>query len=151
MKNRLKAWSFLLFIIIQGCSNKDCEDLLCFTPPRSFVFNVVDKETGENLFTNGTYTPEQIQVTNVEDGTRRAYSFIDEDALNYIVIASIGWETEIANVLLTIDGDEILTLYVDAERKSENCCSFTSYNEIRIENAEYEQDQQSEVYTIFRE
>ncbi len=123
--------------------------MLCFTPPRGFAFELVDAETKENLFSNSTFDPDQIQVLNIEDGSDREFSFIDEDDLDLIRIGSIGWETEIAEVVLKVGGTDILSLYVDSERVSENCCNFSKYNEIRIDNAEYELDPQTEIYTIF--
>lgn len=135
--------------MLQSCDNNDCEDMLCFTPPRGFAFELVDAETKENLFSNSTFDPDQIQVLNIEDGSDREFSFIDEDDLDLIRIGSIGWETEIAEVVLKVGGTDILSLYVDSERVSENCCNFSKYNEIRIDNAEYELDPQTEIYTIF--
>ena len=151
MRNVLKYLSLLLFIFLQGCDNNDCEDLLCFTPPTSFVFEIVDKESGENLFTNGTYTPEQIEVLNTDDNSKRTFGFLSEDDINLIVIGSIGWETEVAKVVVKTAGEDILNLYVDTERASENCCSFSKYNEKRIDNAEYTLDKQSDIYTIYIE
>ena len=152
MKNFTKAAVLLLLAFFQGCDNdNDCDDLLCFTPPSGFVFEIVDKASGENLFTNGTYTPEQIEVLNTDDNSKRTFGFLSEDDINLIVIASIGWETEVAKVVVKIAGEDILDLYVDAERVSENCCSFSKYNEIRIDNAEYTLDKQSDIYTIYIE
>ena len=46
--------------ILQSCNN-DCNKL-CFTPPNSFQFEIVDKTSGENLFTNGTYGAGDIKI-----------------------------------------------------------------------------------------
>ena len=151
MENVLKYLSLLPVLFFMGCDNNDCEDVACFTPPTSFVFELVDKDSGENLFTNGTYTPAQIEVLNTEDNSNRTFGFLSEDDINLVVIASIGWETEVAKVVLKIDGEDILDLYVDAERTSENCCSFSKYNEIRIDNAEYTLDTQKRyLYDLYR-
>ena len=151
MRNTLKSLSLLFLLFVLGCNNDDCEDQDCFTPPNSFIFEIVDKESGENLFTNGTYTPEQIEVLNTEDNSKRNFGFLSEDEINLIGIGSIGWESEIADVVLKIGEEDILNLYVDAERVSENCCNFTKYNEIRIDNAEYELNQQNGIYTVYIE
>ena len=45
----------------------------------------------------------------------------------------------------------IFDFYVDAERKSENCCSFTQYNEISITASEFELDTQTGIYKILVE
>ena len=151
MKKTLKLVALIALLFIQACDNNDCEDLLCFTPPIGFAFELVDKDSGENLFTNGTYNPDNIEVLNVLDNSKREFSFISENDINIIRIGSIGWETEIADVVLKVGDASILNLYVDSERVSENCCNFSKYNEIRIDNAEYELDQQSGIYTIFIE
>ena len=151
MRKTLKLVALIALLFIQACDNNDCEDLLCFTPPIGFAFELVDKDSGENLFTNGTYNPDNIEVLNVLDNSKREFSFISENDINIIRIGSIGWETEIADVVLKVGDASILNLYVDSERVSENCCNFSKYNEIRIDNAEYELDQQSGIYTIFIE
>ena len=151
MKKTLKLVALIALLFIQACDNNDCEDLLCFTPPIGFAFELIDKDSGENLFTNGTYNPDNIEVLNVLDNSKREFSFISENDINIIRIGSIGWDSEIADVVLKVGDASILNLYVDSERVSENCCNFSKYNEIRIDNAEYELDQQSGIYTIFIE
>ncbi len=149
MKNGLKYVVIICLLFIQACDTDDCEDYLCFTPPMGFTFEIVDKETGENLFTNGTYSSSQIQVLNIEDNSKRQFVFLDENDINLISIGSIGWDSKIAHVVLKIADNDILNLYVDSERVSENCCSFSRYNEIRIDKADYEQDAQSDIYTVY--
>lgn len=148
MRKRLILIAVMILLSAQACDDKDCEDLLCFTPPMPFAFELVDKDSGENLFTNGSYDPDDIEVLNVSDNSRREFVFISENELNIIQIGSIGWENEIAEVVLKVGDETILNLYVDSERVSEDCCNFTKYNEIRIDNADYELDPQSGVYTI---
>lgn len=149
MKNTIKLIAIIGLILTQACDTNDCEDLACFTPPRGFSFELVDAETKENLFTNGTFNPDQIEVLNSDDNSKREFSFISEDDVNIIQIGSIGWESEIAEVVLKVGDETILNLFVDCERVSRNCCSFTEYNEIRIDDAEYELDPQTEIYTVF--
>ena len=148
LKQITKILIFFTIILNQSCENNDCEDTLCFTPPSPFIFELVDKSTGENLFTNGTYNSNDIEILNISDNTEIEYSFINENDINIIQIGSIGWESEIVECSLQINDTEILRLYVDAKRISENCCSFTRYDEFRIENAEYEYDNQSGIYRI---
>ena len=138
----------MILLSAQACADKDCEDVLCFTPPMPFAFELVDKDSGENLFTNGSYDSDDIEVLNVSDNSRREFVFISENELNIIQIGSIGWKNEIAEVVLKVGDETILNLYVDSERVSEDCCNFTKYNEIRIDNADYELDPQSGIYTI---
>ncbi len=153
MKNETttKALIYLLILLLQSCISNDCEDYACFSPPNPFIFELVDKSTGENLFTNGTYNSNEIEIFNTSDSSKIEYSFIDENNINIIQIGSIGWESEIVECWLQINNSVILVLFVDAKRLSENCCSFTRYDEIRIENAVYEYNNQSGIYKILIE
>ena len=148
MRKKLILIAVMILVSAQACDDRDCEDLSCFTPPMPFAFELVNKDSGENLFTNGSYDSDNIEVLNVSDNSRREFVFISENELNIIQIGSIGWDNEIAEVVLKVGDETILNLYVDSERVSEDCCNFTKYNEIRIDNAEYELDQQSGIYTI---
>ena len=66
--------------LLQSCNSDDCGE--CFTPPQSFVFELVDAEIGGNLFTTDMYNPEDISVINTIDNTERAFQFISENQLN---------------------------------------------------------------------
>ena len=139
----------LFTIILQGCITDDCGD--CFTPPQSFMFEIVDKTSGENLFTNETYTPEQIRITNTLNNSKGAFTFISENDINLIQINTIGWKTEIVNLKVDILDYHIFDFYVDAERKSGDCCSYTEYNEITVGASEFELDTQTGIYRILVE
>ena len=145
-----KIIGFVLFVsllLLQSCGLGD-ECGACFSPPTPFVFNIVDQGNGENLFANGTLDPEDIEVVNVQGTKSYAFSFIDENDRNLIEIGSIGWETENVSVMINVGDAEILTLNVDAERLTEDCCSFTRFNSISIENAESELNSQTGIYTV---
>lgn len=150
--NKIVRLVFIIALTISfsGCVPENCNQD-CFTPPAGFYFELVDKNSSENLFTNGTFQPNDISVVNVLDNSNVNFSFEDEDNRNIISIYSLGWQTEKVEVLLMIKEREILKLYVDVERVSENCCSFSRYNEIRITNAQYQLDSQKDIYTIFIE
>ena len=151
MKKALKYIALFTLLLTQACDTDDCESQLCFTPPLGFSFELIDKDSGENLFSNGSYDADDIEVVNINDNSKREFGFISENELNIIRIGSIGWETEITDVVLKVGDKTILNLYVDSERVFENCCGFTKYNEIRIDNAEYEFNQQSGIYTVYIE
>ena len=144
-------WILILFLTFSCETNNDCEDIACFTDPAALRFELVDKTTNENLFTNETYSPTQIRIVDLEDNESVDFTFIDYDNRNIISIHSIGWQTETINYSIRIENEEIFTLYVDAERLNENCCSFTRYNVISIENSEFEIDTINSTYKIFVE
>jgi hypothetical protein len=139
----------VILIITQSCEIvNDCEGYACFTPPHPFGFELVDKSTGENLFTNGTFNSNDIKVINLDDQSKVEFTFIAENDYNIIQINTIGWNTEIVNYSIQISTENIFNLFVNAERLNENCCSFTRYKEIRIENSEFELDQTNGLYKI---
>ena len=138
----------LSVISLGGCSSSD-DCGACFTPPASFVFDLIDKESGQNIFRSESYTPEQVTVWNLTEDKKEPFWFIVEDQLYWISIQTIGWETEKVDYEIRLDGEVIADLYVDAERKTVDCCTFTKYNEVRLENAEYEYDDSLGIYKIF--
>ena len=141
----------LLLLILQGCNIDNCNQN-CFTPPQSFLFEIVDKTTGENLFSNGTYEFGDIKITNTLDNNARIdFSFISENDVNLIHIGSIGWETEIVNIDFTLADKHIFDLYIDADRKMGECCQYTEYREITIKDVEFEQSSETGIYKILVE
>ena len=149
-KLRLHAVLLLIILALEGCSGSDdCSDYACFTPPASFVFDLVDKESGKNIFSTEDYGPEQVEVWNMTEDKKEAFGFIKEDGLNWISIQTIGWKTEKVEYEIRLDGELIVELYVDVERLSANCCTFSKYNEVRIDTAEYEYDEDSDIFTIY--
>ncbi|MBI9052266.1 MAG: hypothetical protein JEY96_00520 [Bacteroidales bacterium] len=147
MRN-IKIYYVLFLFIAIGCEKKDdCEDIACFTPPRDFTFELVDKITGENIFANETFSRNQIRIENLINDQLIEYDFIE--GRNYIYIYSIGWQTEIVNCSISLDNEKVCGLYIDAERVYENCCSFTRFNEISIEDCDFEYDSTAYLYKIF--
>ncbi len=139
---------FLSAFIFQSCES-DCG--ACFTPPSPFHFVFIDKTSGENVFTNGIYKPADIKIFNEFDSSNVEFNFIDENNSNIVEINTIGWKTERVNISVLLANKHIFNLYVDAERLFDNCCSYTLYNEIRIDSAEYEFNQDTAFYRVLIE
>ncbi|MDW7692962.1 hypothetical protein R9C00_10470 [Flammeovirgaceae bacterium SG7u.111] len=139
----------LLLASFQGCkTDSDCG--ACFTPPSFFTFEIVDINTGENLFTNGTFDPNQLVITATLDGKSEnvTYNFIEENGLNQLEITSVGWESGISTTSVSVGDTYLFNLTVDAERVSEDCCNFTRYNEININDAMYTLDPVTSAFYI---
>lgn len=137
-----------LFLIVQSCKD-DCEGMDCFTPPKFYQFNLVDKATNENIFTKGLYQASDITVIDTKTNAIISHDFIGENNQNIILLNKVGWKTESVSYKLMLKNDvTIFILEVDAERKNENCCSFTKYNKEEIKGAEFTADSSSEIYTI---
>lgn len=132
-----------------ACSDEECG--ACFTPPNYFLFELIDATTGENLLSNGSINSSDIDVVNAADLSKIEFSILEQETINFIQIASIGWQTEKVTALIKDGDDNLFSLYVDAERKSENCCSFTEYHEIEIEPLEWIYNVSTGVYQILIE
>lgn len=148
MKNKLKLIALCLILLAFGCKRDDCSEVDCFTPPDSFTFQVVGLSSGEDLFANGTLDSTAITVTNTYDELSREFQFETVDDRSYLTIYSIGWQTEEVNLEVKAGGDLLFTLYVDAERKTGNCCSHTEFNEVEIRDSEFEYDTDHYLYKI---
>ena len=146
---RILFFLSLISLSLSSCADDDnCEE--CFTPPLAFAFNLVDEETEENVFGSGEYDESDLLVFDrLNNDTERDFEFITENNVGYIVFTDIGEETETVNLQICLGGNDIFTLYADAERKDDGCCTFTQYNEVRLEGATYEFNNQTGVYTIF--
>ena len=121
---------YFLFVLsfLMACDGDDCKDIDCFTPPNYFNFEIKNKTTGEAPLD---------------------YQFITENNLNIIVLNSVGWQTEKTTVTFELKEGVSFNFYVDAERKYEDCCSFTVFNETKVENAPHEFEASKNLYSIF--
>lgn len=139
---------FFLTLTVLATSCEECGE--CFTPPATFIFELVN-EQDENIFTVESYKQKQISIVQMSNNESYEFQFISEDNMNVIQIGSIGWATEEVGLLFQLGEKEIFTFYVSAERKNEDCCTFTRYNDIKIEGADFELDSQTGKYKIIVE
>jgi hypothetical protein len=147
MKTLIKVLLFFLFFILYACDDNN-NNVQCFTHPPGFTFEIVDKTTGENLFTNGTYKSGQIIVTDLATNLKVPFSFISENGINILSIQTIGWKTEKVNYTITIQDKKIFELYADVSRLNGDNCSYTVHNQVLIKETEYELNKEKGTYII---
>jgi hypothetical protein len=135
--------------MLQACS-ENCEGP-CFSPPRSLHFEILDKSSGENVFTSGSLNRNEIEIVDLDKQEVVEFTFIDGNNYDMIRISSIGWESEVVNYAINVGSDRLFELYVDAERLQRDCCSYTIYNDLQITNAEYTHDLGWEFFEVFIE
>lgn len=92
---------------------------------------------------------DQLKVFNAVTKAPLDYQFITENNLNIIVLNSVGWKTEKTSVTFELKKGMSFNFYVDAERKYEDCCSFTVFNETKVENVPHEFETSKNLYSIF--
>lgn len=152
MKKTITILALFMLLFAQSCTKEnesEFEDTVyCNTPPSPFLFELVNKATGENVFANGTFSRYNIKVVNTKDQSNVSFEFLTENGENIIGINSIGWKTEILKYSIQLSNETIFNLSVNAERLFDDGCSFTRYKEIKIENAEYEFNKTTEIYKI---
>jgi len=60
----IKIFKFSVLVITQSWDTNECEDILCNSGPAGFQLELVDKDSGENLFSNGTFNKEDLELIN---------------------------------------------------------------------------------------
>lgn len=142
-----KAILFFVLISLSACKINECEDIDCFTPPPSFIFELVDKTTGENLFTTGVLDSSTIEVLD-EDSNKTTFSFITEDGINLLQLTEIGWNLGLHTYTVSVGTDVEFSITLEMEEKHENCCTFFNTLQFNVSTYEFEQSTTSGIYTI---
>lgn len=151
----MKIGNLILFLVtafvLNSCSVDKC-DVDCTSGPLGLNFQLLEKTTGEDLFTNGTFDPEDIEVLDLDNNNSNVqFTFNSEDNRNIISLGPFGWGTDVVNYALKLGDRKIFTLRLDTEKNTENCCSFVQINKLEIEKAEYLQNPETGIYEILVE
>ncbi len=149
----MKGFILLFFaaFILNSCNVDKC-DVLCVSGPLSLSFELLDKATGENLFTNGTFDSTDIEVLDLDNNNSNVeFTFNAENNINIINLGPFGWGTNIANYLLKVGERDIFSIYVDAENIEGECCSRVVLNKLTLEGADYSQNTENGVYEVLVE
>jgi hypothetical protein len=127
-------------------------DVYCNSGPLSLSFELLDKATGENLFTNNTFDPADIVVLDLDNNNSSVqFSFISENDINVINLGPFGWGTNNANYLLKVGERDIFTLILEAEEIQDECCSNVVLNKLIIEGSDFSQNTENGVYEVLVE
>lgn len=140
----------VLILLFQSCHvDTSCGE--CFVPPWIWRFTIVDSVSRENVFTNGTFDPKEISVTdNLKNNEPVAFGFISENNVNILEL-SPGFEKRVIKDLKVELADRhIFTFYFDAERVryKGGCCDSNKINERSVSDAFFKYDEQKNMYTI---
>lgn len=133
---------FSLLIIYSSCDN--CSDVACFTPPQPFIFNFVDS-TGVNVFETGTYSINDLELTDNKTGDRISYDIIEDQFLR---IHSIGWESEEIDYSFSLKNLDNINFTVNAERLPGKCCNFTRMTDFNVSSHDFIVSDETDIITI---
>ena len=149
---RTKIFSlFFALSLLTSCGVNDC-DYDCDTGPLSLNFALLDKESRENLFTNGTYQLDKLKVLDLDnENATISYRFITEDDLNQLVLGPFGHEIQEPNYAITINTETVFSISLKTEEISDTCCSSIILEEFNLSGAEYSQNETTGVYEVLIE
>lgn len=125
----------VLFFTIISCELKnDCGE--CFTPPRQFSFEFVDKDSGDDLFEIGEFNKNDLKIYD-ESNANIDFEFMNFENRNVLVLNSIGWELEPKIYSIELNDDITVVFELDMNAVSEDCCSFFEVKKFEIQSFEY--------------
>ncbi|WP_375560774.1 hypothetical protein ACE193_24270 [Bernardetia sp. OM2101] len=135
---QFKFFFFVIFpcLVFSISSCDKCADTECFTPPESFYFQLIDKETNQNLLQNGTYTLSDIRIKSIAENkvhTLKIDSIESNGQKKAILIDNeIGWENgnDNKNYILSIKDSVEYSFVHYSKKKRGDCCTFYELEEI---------------------
>ncbi|WP_338813931.1 hypothetical protein V9L05_00415 [Bernardetia sp. Wsw4-3y2] len=126
------SFLFLLALNLSSCDN--CTDTDCFTPAEPFYFQLIDKETNQNLIDNGTYSLSDIKIKSVLENkfyTPQLDSVLIEGQKQTILVdQQMGWKTESKEYILIVNDSIEFDFIYQTREKSEDCCTFYEVEEV---------------------
>ncbi len=114
-----------LLLLLTFCGNEDdtedCSTISCEGGP-NLIITVLNKTTGDNLFSNETYTAEDVTITD-ENGDDISYYDVSNGS---IYIQVLGVENDVNTYMLNIADDITMTTDVELieNNNSTGCCSY---------------------------
>ncbi|MBK6263592.1 hypothetical protein JKA74_00990 [Marivirga sp. S37H4] len=130
--------ALIMVVCLQSCNifGDNCEDYACFTPPQSFHFELINSQE-ENALSDPAFDTNKLKVIRLEDEQSLNFDIETINEIEIIQVQQIGWEEGLKNYQFLYEDNALFVIRVDAESVSEDCCSFTQYNEKSLLNAEH--------------
>ncbi len=132
----------LLVLLVQtSCDNigKECGE--CMSPPPSFMFQFIDKDNGENLFTNRTFSIEDVKVTD-EENNNIEFHLVTENGANMLDISIIGWNFDPKTYTIQLNDSKSVKLDLNMKEFQAECCIYIEVETFKIYDYEYERENQ---------
>ncbi len=150
MKKLKVRFACLIFLILtQSCKEDECSNVLCIGNS-TFRFELVNTN-GENLLSNGTIQISDIMVINLDTQSTVEFAMINENSNDLIEINSIDLSLGTINYIIQVSEIDIFGLLITTERLIGECCDVTSFDDLKILNAEFLFDETIGVYTFLIE
>lgn len=142
-----KYFLFIVYVFLLNSCHKwlECDD--CFTPPPQFLIEFVDKNTGENLYRNGTYNVSDFVIEG-NDNEDISASFILENNINLLDVSGIGWITGYHTYTLTLSEEQSVIIDLDMAKKTNDCCTYYQVNKFDVRYYDFDQSYTTGIITI---
>ena len=135
-------YSFLLTFLFFGCDK--CKDVECFSSPESFYFQLIDKETNQNLLQNGTYKLSDIYI---KPTFRSGVHNLELDSIEIegrkevvVIDREIGWQSgkEYKDYIFLLKDSLFHNFVYYTEEMQEECCTYYETKEVSSSTLEIE-------------
>jgi len=140
MKNLFKIAFIFIFFLINGCDR--CAGIGCTTGPPSFVLEIVDAETGINVFTSGKYDSKDIEVTDRDNQT--TYSIFQAGADMNILRISPKSEKGNQKFTLKVGNDLVIPIEVNVREGKGECCTNYFEDGVTVTGYDYEKSKNTD-------
>jgi hypothetical protein len=140
MRNLFKITCVFILFLINGCDR--CEEIACSTGPPSFVLEIVDGETGVNVFTSGKYDSKNIAVTDQNNQT--VYSlFVAENNMNILRVSPKS-EKGKQKLTLKVGNDLVIPIEVNVRKGKSECCTNYFEDGVAVTGYDYEKSKNTD-------
>ncbi|MBI5915390.1 MAG: hypothetical protein HY842_08435 [Bacteroidetes bacterium] len=136
-KNALLLTIFASLLLLNFQCGK-CDDIDCFTPPNEFTFQLLDKDSGEDLVANGTFQADEISVFSITGNKKHELQFLTDSTAYFFTDQEIGWETgpENTSYELRLNPSTTLPFTYETREVSEDCCTFFELARFEMDSVE---------------
>lgn len=136
MKKLMFVGVLLFFFGLASCDFGD-DDIICATGPVQLHLEFVDKETGENLYSNDTFQQAAIEISD-EDGVLVPYTFIQDLGRTFLRL-DLGMEAGEKVITIAANEEISLDLELTIAAQEGNCTSYY-ISEFEVPGYEYDQE-----------
>ena len=138
----------ILYLFVISCLFYSCDEPCneASLGPPSFMIEIIDATTNENVFSNGTYTQSQLDITTPTSLTFQ-YSFTSEDNLNIISI-SPAWKDGTFTTYVNLNNEITIPIVTVIKKVSTRCQTNYILKSVSIVGFENSFDSESGIYKI---
>ncbi len=140
-------FALLIIFSVSSCETNDCETVVC-APNSTFQFQLIDKNSGENLLANGTYQISNLNITTTESESEVGFELTTENA---IVSLETPNNTESINYAVQISSENLFQVAIEKERITGECCSVINFTSVAISSVDFQINSELGTYTILIE